>query len=214
LIKTSLNLFLSGFLFASGPCLVSCGPLLVSYIAGNRKDISQAVAFYSLFSLSRVAVYLVLGLGVYFLGNMAREYLFPGYVSLFGGTFIGLCGLFMILGKNLKPPFINWFERFFRPSQIKNPLVFGLIYGLLPCAPFLLLLSYVGLISHSWQESLVYTFCFGLGSYLSPLLVLSVFSGALSGFLKGAKEKYLKALSVLCGLIIVFLGIQLIRKGF
>jgi sulfite exporter TauE/SafE len=214
LIKISLSMFFSGFLFGSGPCLASCGPFLISFIAGTNKNIPQAITFYSLFSLSRVAVYLVLGLLIYFMGNLVQEYLFPGYVALFGGIFIVLCGLFIGLGKKLQLPWLSRFNKFFPQDQLKNPLVFGLIYGLIPCVPFLTVLSYCGLVSRNWGQALFFTFCFGLGTYLSPLLVMSVFSGALSGLLKGAREKYLRSLSLLCGLIIIFLGLQLARRGF
>jgi sulfite exporter TauE/SafE len=207
-------MFVSGFLFGSGPCLASCGPFLISFIAATNKNIPQAITFYSLFSLSRISVYLVLGLLIYFLGNMAQEYLFPGYVPLFGGIFIVLCGLFIVLGRKVKLPWISRFNKFFSQDQLKNPLVFGLIYGLIPCVPFLTVLSYCGLVSRNWGQALFFTFCFGLGTYLSPLLAVSLFSGAISGFLKGAREKYLKVISVLCGLIIIFLGLQLARRGF
>jgi sulfite exporter TauE/SafE len=207
-------MFFSGFLFGSGPCLASCGPFLISFIAATNKNIPQAITFYSLFSLSRIAVYLVLAMAIYFLGSIVQEYLFPGYVSLFGGIFIVLCGLFIILGKKLKLSWINRFNNFFSQDQLKNPLIFGLIYGLIPCVPFLSVLSYCGLISRNWGQALFFTFCFGLGTYLSPLLAVSVFSGSLSKLLKGANEKYLKALSVLCGLIIIFLGLQLAKRGF
>jgi len=214
MLKIATGMFVSGFLFASGPCLASCGPLLISYIAGTGKNISRAFIFYSLFSFSKTAVYLVLGLGVYFLGSFAREYLFSGYVTLFGGLFIGLCGLFIILGKKIKFPFINLLGKIFVDGQIKNPVIFGLIYGLLPCLPFLTVLSYSGLVSHNWLEALVYAFCFGLGTYFSPLLLLSIFSGTLPGFLKKAGGKYLIILRVLCGLVIVFFGAQMAVGGF
>jgi sulfite exporter TauE/SafE len=214
LIKIALSLFFSGFLFGCGPCLASCGPLLISYIAGTKKNVLQAAIFYSLFSFSRIAVYLALALGVYFLGNIVQEYLFPGYVALLGGIFIGLCGLFLVLGISVKVPFISSFSKIFTRGQVKNPLVFGLIYGLIPCAPFLSVLSYIGLISRNWGQALAYTLCFGLGSYLSPLLALSVFSGTFSGLLGKAREKYTGLLGVLCGLVMIFLGIQLARRAF
>jgi sulfite exporter TauE/SafE len=214
LIKTALSLFFSGFLFGSGPCLASCGPFLISFIAGTNKNIFQAVVFYSLFSLSRIGVYLVLGVLIYFLGSVAQEYFFPGYVSLFGGIFIALCGLFMILGKKIKLPRMILLNKFFSRCRLENPLLFGLIYGLIPCVPFLSVLSYSALISRNWGQALFYTFCFGLGTFFSPLLAVSAFSGTLQSLLKGSRGKYLKALTVLCGLVIVFLGLQLARKGF
>jgi len=214
MLKIAAGMLVSGFLFASGPCLASCGPLLISYIAGTEKDIYRAFTFYSLFSFSKTAVYLVLGLGVYFLGSFAREYLFSGYVATFGGLFIGLCGLFIILGKQLRLPFLNFLGKIFTQGQIKNPIIFGLIYGLIPCLPFLTVLSYSGLVSHNWAEALIYAFCFGLGTYFSPLLLLSIFSGTIPSFLKRAGGIYSVVLRVVCGLVIVFFGVQMAVRGF
>ena len=213
MIKIAAGMLVSGMLFSAGPCLASCGPFLVSYIAGTQKDIPRAVVFYSLFSLSKTAVYLALGLGFYFLGNLAREYLISGYVALLGGIFIAACGLFVIFGKRLSFSFFSRWEKFFSGGQLRNPLVFGLIYGAMPCLPLVSLLSYSGLVSQSWYEVLIYIFCFGLGTYFSPLLLLSIFSGALTGLMRNSREKYSLILRILSGSIIVFFGLQMALKG-
>jgi arginine exporter protein ArgO len=84
----------------------------------------------------------------------------------------------------------------------------------LPCAPILVLLGYIGLFSRNWEQSLVYASAFGIGTFLSPLLFLAFFAGIMPGLLKNKREIYGRILSRVSGLIMFFLGIRLIMKGF
>ncbi|MFA5357159.1 MAG: sulfite exporter TauE/SafE family protein, partial [Candidatus Omnitrophota bacterium] len=72
------GLFLTGVLFGSGPCVASCGPFLISYIAGTRKTAARGVVAYILFSSARVSVYIALGVSVFFLSRFAVERLLGG----------------------------------------------------------------------------------------------------------------------------------------
>ncbi|MDD5154892.1 MAG: hypothetical protein PHF11_00175, partial [Candidatus Omnitrophica bacterium] len=66
------------------------------------------------------------------------------------------------------------------------------------------------LVSKTWAQALVYCLAFGLGTVISPLLVLAVLSGLIPRFLLKQKEAYYKVVAFICGLIMVFLGINLI----
>jgi hypothetical protein len=97
----------------------------------------------------------------------------------------------------------------------KSALILGLITGILPCAPLLALLGYVALVSKTWPQAFIYCLSFGLGTFLSPLLMISILSGLIPRFLEGQKAIYYRVISVVCGLIMVFLGINLIlRAGY
>jgi sulfite exporter TauE/SafE len=92
--------------------------------------------------------------------------------------------------------------------------VLGLIIGLLPCAPLLAVFSYLGLVSRTWWHNLLYSLSFGLGTLLSPLLLLAGLTGLIPRFLQGKKELYYKIFSFISGLIIIFLGLQLAKRAF
>jgi len=203
------SLFVSGILFGSGPCLASCGPLLLSYIGATGKGIFQGLRDYTLFSLARIAAYLVLGLLVFFCGRFILERSlgdYAKYVFLIGGSFIILVGTSACLG-------YKWHLALCKVGG-KSSFVLGLIIGFIPCAPLLALLTYVGLVSKTWIQALIYCACFGLGTFVSPLILLSIGSSIVPKMLSQKKAIYAKIFGLACGLIIIVFGIQLLRKGF
>jgi sulfite exporter TauE/SafE len=217
MFKIIVGLFLSGLLFGSGPCLASCGPILIAYIAGARKNVVKSLLVYILFSISRIFVYILLALMVFFFGRFMLEQLlgeYYKYVIIVGGAFIILIGILMALGRSLEIRPFKFLGKTILEHDIKSIVVLGLIIGLLPCAPLLAILSYVGLVSKSWPQSLLYGFSFGLGTFISPLILLAMLAGLMPGFLVDKKGLYAQIFSLICGLIIIFLGLQLIRKAF
>lgn len=216
--KIIINLFLTGLLFGSGPCIASCGPFLIAYIAGTKKDISKGILTYILFSAARISVYLVLSLAIFFLSRLVIEKLLGNltrYVLILGGGFIILIGLFLALGKRLEFPFWqSWYKNILERDK-KSVVTVGLIIGLLPCAPLLAILSYVALMSRTWFSGLLYTLSFGIGTSISsPLALLTILAGLIPRLLVDKKAVYYSIFSFVCGLAIIFLGIQLIIKTF
>ena len=214
--RNTFNLFLMGLAFGWGPCLASCGPVLIPYIAGTRKNSLKGVGAYLLFSCARIAVYLVLGVAVFFLGKFIIEawlVRFSKYIYVILGALLVIIGGRTAGGRNLTGNRLKETCRFLIDDE-KSIIVMGLIMGLLPCVPLLALLGYSGLVSKTWIEALIYSFSFALGTVLSPLLILSALTGLIPNFLAGQKQIYYKILSFIRGLIIMFLGIQLIRQAY
>jgi sulfite exporter TauE/SafE len=210
-------MFLTGLLFAAGPCLASCGPILISYIAGTKKDVRQGLVDYILFSSSRIFVYLVLSSIVFFLGRITAERLLGDlsrYILIIGGFYIVLIGIFFIAGKKSEFHSLGVIKSRVLGYNKRNIIFLGLLLGLSPCAPFLAVLSYIGLISKTWLNSLIYGFSFGIATFLSPLLFLVFFTGFIPKLLRAKNEIYPQIISFTSGLIIIFLGIQLIRRAF
>lgn len=208
------SLFLSGLVLGSGPCLLTCGPILISYIVATGKNPRQAFFFWLLFSLSRILVYIFLGVSVFLLGEfLVRQNLLflGGYIYLLSGIIIILIGLFTIISnvgeKNrLCSSISKLLEQ--RLSKV-SPITMGLILGLLPCAPLLAVLSYIGLVSFSWQVSILYSLIFGVGTLISPLVLLSLGAGVIPKILFNKPKAY-RALRYISGSIIILFGAQLI----
>lgn len=214
--KIALSLFFSGLLFGSGPCIASCGPLLVSFIAGTGKSPLKGLYSYVLFSLSRVTAYEILSLLVFFSGTLGAQNFQAShakYILILGGGYCVLVGLLMLSGLSKEPHFYSVLKNKLLERGNKSILVMGFIVGLLPCGPLFAVFSYTGLIAKAWPESLVYAFIFGLGTFLSPLIILSVAAGGISRILP-KKPLFQRALSGLCGIVIVILGILLFRRAF
>ncbi|MDD4894249.1 MAG: sulfite exporter TauE/SafE family protein [Candidatus Omnitrophica bacterium] len=215
--KIIISLFLTGLLFGSGPCIATCGPFLITYIAGTGKGAARGIMLYVLFSLARIAVYVLLSLAIFFLSRIAVENLIGGmyqYVLILGGGFIIIIGLFMALGRRLEFGFWKPLYRVLFEHDKKSIFAVGLIVGLLPCAPLLSILSYIGLVSRTWQSSFLYSLSFGIGTFLSPLILLALVAGLIPRFLSDKKAVYCQVFTFICGLIIIFLGIQLIMRAF
>jgi sulfite exporter TauE/SafE len=212
-----LNLFLAGLCFGAGPCMASCGPLLICYLAGTQKNIAQGLFNYSIFSLSRICAYFSLALLIFFLGRFTFERLsaeYSRYIFIFGGIFIIFVGVVMALGKHLESRFFSRLQRFILKRDFKNVILFGLIIGFLPCPPLIVILSSIGLISKSWPSTLLYSFAFGLGTFLSPLILLVIITGVIPKLIVENLKTYYRFFNLVCGLVIIVLGIQLLKRAF
>jgi sulfite exporter TauE/SafE len=210
-------LFSLGFYFGAGPCLASCGPLLVSYIAGTQKNLFSSSITYGLFSLSRVLSYIIFGSIVFFLGQAAAQYSFghlTKYLFIFAGIFIIMIGVLICLGRSMENALCKKASSIFLKKDAKTIILFGLISGIVPCAPLVSVVSYIGLISKSLWMNMAYSAAFGLGTIISPLFILALGAGALSRINLRLKEKYYRIFNVICGLVVIFLGVQLLRRAF
>jgi sulfite exporter TauE/SafE len=170
-----------------------------------------------LFSLSRICIYLILSISIFGLGEfLVRQRLIniAKYVYSLGGAVIILIGILTIIkdspAKRNRVCGIasDWVNR--RLSGIQ-PITLGLILGLLPCAPLLAALSYIGLISFTWQNCIFYSLVFGLGTLVSPLFLLALGAGAIPKVLFN-KPKIYRTFQIICGFIIIFFGTQLIIR--
>lgn len=217
------SLFFAGLMLGSGPCMVSCGPFLISYIAGTGKSVSASLKIYLLFSLARVFAYAMLSLAVFFLGSFALQNLlgeYSKYIFISAGAFIIFIGVFIALGRGrdlsyarqVKGPWHLLQDNFLR-QDFKSVIVAGLSIGFLPCPPLLAMLSYVGLISRSWPGSLLYGLSFGIGTLISPLIILSLFAGLIPRLFSDKTGFFIRVFNFVCGLIIIILGIRLIIGG-
>jgi len=215
-MKILLSLFVLGFSFGFGPCLASCGPILISYIAGNKKNALKSLWVYLLFSSARIFVYCLLGLLIYFLGRFFTEHLLKGlsrYIYIAGGVFIVVVGVLTALGKRLENKPCRFLKKNLLEYDKKSIFIFGFIVALLPCAPLLVLLSYIGLIAKSWVFSLLYSLIFGLGTLASPLLALVFLASFISRLVMPEQKIYGQIFSFICGMVIIYLGIQLLIRG-
>ena len=212
--EIATSFFILGLSFGAGPCMASCGPLFISYIAGARKGILNSLMDYVLFSLARICVYLILSLLVFILGKFVLERFISGYsryLFIGGGAFLVSIGALMAIDKKSNLKFCGFLREHILARDKKSIITLGLIAGLLPCAPLLAVFSYIILVSKGYPETLFYSFSFGVGTFVSPLIVLVIAAGLIPKFLVGSK--YERAFSLICGLVIIFLGIQLVLRG-
>ena len=211
-----IPLFLFGLFLGSGPCLATCGPVLISYIAATRQNPKQAILVWFLFSLSRICIYLILSLFIFILGELLVKQniaYISGYIYFFGGIIITLIGIFTIIKDSKGTSRICSIVSGGLSQRLSriNPITLGVIMGLLPCVPLLSVLSYIGLISSAWQWCIFYSLVFGLGTLISPLILLALGAGVVPKLLLNRPRVY-RILRIICGVIIVFFGLQLVAQ--
>lgn len=205
-----LSFFLLGLSFGSGPCLASCGPLLLAYLAGTQKNVPQSLRVYFLFSLSRILIYIALGVFLSLLLKALSRY--APYISMISGIFIIFIGILVALGRIAQNKWCCRLQELFINKDAKTIIIFGLLTGLIPCAPFISVISYIGISSYGWLNSLLYSASFGIGTALSPLCVFAVFAGLIPRILKNS-QRAVAVFNIACGLVIIFLGGSLVFKA-
>ncbi len=215
MFKIFWSLFLTGVVLGWGPCLFSCGPLLISYIAAAKDTAKSGFFSYCIFSCVRVFVYCLFGLLCGVFGETILHNFFSsealGYVFFAFGVFLSLSGLLIIIEKFSFGRCCHDFVCHFcgKKGDVKNIVLFSLIVSLSPCVPLLAVLGYIVLISDHWFKGVFYMAGFGLGTIVSPLIIFSSAAGYAAELLRN-KEKYLRLLKLLCGMIIFLCGVYFI----
>lgn len=176
-----LFLFISGLVLGSGPCIGFCAPILAGYVAAYKTSFKKAVASYLVFSAAKLLSYMIIGAlcGV-FSGLLNSELFFKysNYINFILGVFVLFIGLSILIPKQA---FLSRYCSFLHTGHIKNVGVLGFLAGFSPCLPLLGILDYIIVVSNSPVQPIIYTFAFGLGTAISPILLLVAFSGKLAG---------------------------------
>jgi sulfite exporter TauE/SafE len=218
MLKVGWSLFLTGLFLGYGPCLLTCGPLLIPYIAATKENAGKGFRTYLIFSLTRVFVYLILG----FLAGVLGEWVLHRFYEsqtlkilfLFFGFFLVAVGFFLMIEKfplGQKCHFL--IQTHLQKKDTKNIILFGLFVSLAPCLPLAAVLGYIALIADHWTKGLFYMAAFAVGTVISPMVFLSLAAGWLARVL----EKHpiaSRILKILSGAVITWLGIQLIFSVF
>ncbi|HOD11949.1 MAG TPA: sulfite exporter TauE/SafE family protein [Candidatus Omnitrophota bacterium] len=203
-------LFVSGMILSSGPCLASCAPFLAAYTAGRRSGVRDSFLSYFVFSFFKILAYLVLA-GICALGSslIRVEQLLPYRSWIYGalGILIMGIGIAMLVDRKENNAFCACLCR----QHATNIALFGFLIGLAPCLPLVGILNYVMVISKTPMDAFLYVFVFGLGTVLSPLMIVMVVSAKVSSML--ARFAMLKSLlRVFCAIVLIFLGLITVTR--
>lgn len=209
-MKESLYyLFLSGLILGCGPCLGFCGPILGGFIATYKPSLKQAIISYLSFSSGKLVSYMIIGVLCGVFSGILKSSLFLGYLNIASialGSFVLLIGILTII---LKDPSNSKYCVFFSKGNLRNAGILGLLAGFSPCLPFLGILNYIIIISRSALEGLLYAFIFGLGTSISPVILLAGLSGKLTGDFSG-NNKIKLIIKVISSLVLIYLGLSII----
>ncbi len=204
-------LFVSGLILGSGPCLSFCAPILASYSASHPGGLKKSSISYLVFSIFKLISYAILGLACAAGAKLLQNQLFEKYLSaifLSLGFFIVLIGITTFFYQKTEMPKIcGWLHK----GNIRNVGILGLLIGFSPCLPLLGILNYIVLISKTSFEALFFSLSFGLGTVLSPLLIVVMLSAGVSQKLS-KNERLRVIIRAVSAIVLLVLGGRIILQ--
>ena len=201
LIDKILYLTIQGFLFGYGPCLATCVPVLLPYV-GTKKNWKEGFLAALTFSLGRLFVYVILGgLFGYFGAFIMKYYYYLGiyhYLKAVLSVILIIIGSLVIMGKNFNFRFCGAGEG--------NMAVLGMLVGISPCAPLIGILLEIALLSDNFFAGFAYSFFFGIGTVLSPMLLIAAVIPMIGGRFD---QKVFRVFTSLCGAMMILAGLYI-----
>ena len=183
-----------GILYGLGPCTIFCAPVMVPLAMSFSKDGKDGLRHTLIFSFGRVISYAILGGLSGFAGTALS-----GVVSkeIVGGFIISIGVLVFLRRYPKKCSFIKRFKG--RHASFSS----GIMLGLSPCYPLIGLLSLAAL-SGNPITGLLMGLVFGLGTTVTPLLLLGFFAGKWAKFTREFRTMNI----AITGFFLVLVGIS------
>ena len=204
--------FVVGMAAGCGPCFATCAPTIMSYVGGLKQGWREGLAASLAFSLARIPAYLLLGLAVSYLGTRLHEapafHALQSGVRILTGVLLIVAGALLALGIGHPRGCCGRAGSRGRLQDIRLLAGLGFLYGLSPCLPMAAVLARVGVESATVVFGAACMALFGLGTVISPLLLIGAGSGHFSQVLarRGALDVFRRA----CGLLLCYSGALLI----
>ncbi|MBN1784320.1 MAG: sulfite exporter TauE/SafE family protein [Candidatus Bathyarchaeota archaeon] len=202
-----------GLLYGFTVCTSSCLPYLASYIAGIKAGFRRALTVTAIYNIGRIAAYAVIGTIAGLLRTLLDEAIFEMYQTIFSAIFavvvivIGISILFKkgscsnCVQENLEPQ--RGLEGFRQQFDVRA-FFMGFSKGFVLCPPLVAFLLYA---LTNYQANLTgLAVLFGLGTALSPMLILA----AVVGWLLEKAPLFRKWTSILGAIALIILGISIL----
>ncbi|HTY13033.1 MAG TPA: sulfite exporter TauE/SafE family protein [Candidatus Omnitrophota bacterium] len=202
------TIFLQGIAIGSGPCLMFCAPIVLPFLAGTQRSMAEGIWAVIEFSIGRLAVYISMGALFGYFGYWLYKLLVdPRLVS---GIWIAISVYLIVLGATMALGREGGIK-FCRLHSGENMITLGVLAGLSPCFPLLAVMTEIALFSKSAAVGALYALVFGLGTVISPLVVLGALIPFIPSYLlRSERTRYW--FSAICGIVMVLSGLYLLIK--
>jgi len=210
-----LGAFAGGLLYGLAVCTASCLPVVTGYIAGVGAGFSKGVKVTLIFNSGRILAYTLIGALIGLFSGLFRVFVSESAISpfqVYSSFAFGIVTIVIgaaILFRARKPCDCNVEKH--PVSSYRNVGRFGVDFGafslglsrgLVVCPPLIALLLY-SLPFTSPVGSVGIALLFGLGTALSPMILL----GGVTGWLLGKAPLFRKWISLAGGGILIVLGL-------
>jgi sulfite exporter TauE/SafE len=209
-----LGSFTIGLIYGLGVCTASCLPYIAGYVAGIGAGFKKGVRVTFFFNSGRILAYALIGVLIGLVSGLvtivAPDALSPFqvYSSLIFGAVTVAIGVSILL-KTRKPPECGLQNAKVAATRKLGRFGFdfgafslGLSRGLIICPPLISLLLLYALPFSNVIGTMTLAVLFGLGTTISPLLVL----GGVTGWLLNKAPLFRKWISLAGGGILIVLG--------
>ena len=205
-----------GLLYGFTVCTSSCLPYLASYIAGIKAGFRKGLTITAIYNTGRIAAYAVIGTIAGLLRTLVDEAIFETYQTVFSAIFavvvivIGISILFKkgscstCIPENVEPQ--KGLEGFRQHFDVRA-FFMGFSKGFVLCPPLVAFLLYA--LTNYQANSTVLAVLFGLGTALSPMLILA----AVVGWLLEKAPLFRKWTSILGAIALILLGVSILVLG-
>jgi uncharacterized protein len=207
-----LTTLLLGLFYGLAACSSACLPYIASYIAGVGAGFRKGLVLTLTYNFGRVTAYALIGGLIGILAGLFKLLVdesliasFQPYSSLAFGVLAVLVGMLIFIQNrsSCKCSHPEKTKRFFQYRRFDiGAFVLGLSKGLLVCPPLIALLIYSASFA-SPLDSLILAVLFGLGTAISPTLLLG---GALTGWLLNKAPLFKRWISIAGGAFLIILG--------
>lgn len=211
-----LGALIGGLVYGLAVCTATCLPYVASYIAGTGADFRKGVIITAFFNSGRIASYAIIGGLVGLFSSLFRLFVsssaispFQIYSSLAFGIVTIIIGSYILLTLKSRPACNSQHTKKIDLNRKTGRFGFdfgafslGLSRGLIICPPLIALLIY-SLPFSSPVGSVGLAVLFGLGTTISPILLL----GGLTGWLLNKAPLLRKWISIAGAGILIVLGV-------
>lgn len=210
-----LGAFVGGLFFGLAYCTASCLPVVAGYIAGVGSGFKQSIRITLIFNTGRIIAYTLIGALIGLFSGLLGFFIsaeaispFQIYSSFAFGLVTVVIGVMLLIQARKDrcdcsdTNTIVAVGRFKRFGVDFGAFTLGFTRGLIVCVPLILLLS-TSLTLVDPVGSIAIAVLFGLGTSISPLLLL----GGVTGWLLSKAPLFRKWISITGGIILILLGI-------
>lgn len=208
--------FAVGLLYGTVFCTSTCLPYIASYIAGVGADFRKGVIATLIYNLGRVTAYALIGGAVGIFSGVFRSVVseasfsvFQQYSSYGFGIVTIIIGVSILLKSRSKPHGCNLeCNKNVGPKKIATrfdirAFSLGFSRGLIVCPYLVAILLLYAIPFASPIDSFLVAVLFGLGTALSPMLLL----GGVTGWLLNKAPLFRKWIAIAGGGVLVVLGV-------
>ena len=185
-ISIAGQVFVMGITMGFTACLLTCAPLMSAYVIGTKSSWHDAFKQTILFSAGKLLGYMSLGAVSGFSGKMLERierYIFQDNYVYYSELLIGISFIILAVYLALKKDKVHSDGcKIRKHGWDKGLLVIGFLIGISPCPPLIIMYTTISLLTRTIVEGTLYGLIFGLGNFVSPLLLVGPLTGILGKY--------------------------------